>query len=102
MKRVVIDTNVIISSIITPEGNPAKIMQLVSERQICLYYSSLILGEYKRVLAYKKLGIMIYTQERIIAEIKKLGVLIGPIPSKIPMPHEDDRIFYDTAQAGEE
>ncbi|MCL1975774.1 MAG: putative toxin-antitoxin system toxin component, PIN family [Firmicutes bacterium] len=99
MRGVVIDTNVVISSTLTSEGNPHKIMELISEKHVKLYYSSAILDEYKRVLAYKKLNISNQTQEKIIEEIEKLGVLVEPISSIIHLLHEDDRIFYDVAKA---
>ena len=99
MRQVVIDTNVLISSTLTPEGNPAQIMYLVSNKQILLFYSLAILEEYKRVLAYEKLKISLQTQEKIIIAIEKLGVIIEPATSDIILPDEADRIFYDAARA---
>ena len=101
MKRAVIDTNVLVSSILSSEGNPAKVMNLVSDKQIQLFYSSVILDEYKRVLAYKKLNIITQTQRRIIDVIEDLGTLIEPTASDIILHDESDRIFYDVARASE-
>jgi putative PIN family toxin of toxin-antitoxin system len=98
MKRVVIDTNIFISAIISPTGNPAKIMSLVSYKELQLFYNIDILNEYKKVLAYEKLQIPIQTQIEAMNGINKLGMLIEPTTSKIPLPDETDRIFYDTAQ----
>ena len=98
MKRVVIDTNVLVSSTLTAEGNSAKVFNLVSNKQIQLIYCPAILDEYKRVLAYKKLNIKLQTQRKILTLIEKLGIVIMPGFSKIPMPDESDRVFYDTAQ----
>jgi putative PIN family toxin of toxin-antitoxin system len=98
MKRVVIDTNVIISTTISPNGNPAQIMNLVSYMELQLFYSSEILDEYSKVLAYKKLKIPTKTQIKVIESIKKLGTMIVPTTSAIPLPDESDRIFYDTAR----
>jgi len=101
MKRVVIDTNVLVSAILSPNGNPAQIMNLVSYKELQLFYSLDILNEYKKVLAYKKLKILIETQIKIINNISKLGMLIEPMISKMPLPDETDRIFYDTAHTSE-
>ena len=98
MKRVVIDTNILISAVISPKGNPAQIMSLVSFKKLLLFYSIDILYEYKKVLTYKKLEIPIQEQIEIINSIIKLGMLIEPMTSHIPLPDETDRIFYDTAQ----
>ena len=99
MNHVVIDTNVLVSSILTPKGNPAQIMTLISFKELQLFYSSEIIDEYSRVLAYEKLNIPLRAQNHTIEGIKMLGVLIAPTISTIPMPDETDRIFYDAAIA---
>ena len=98
MKRVVIDTNVLVSSTLSSKGNPAQIMNLISDKQIQLFYSNAILDEYKRVLAYDKLNITLQTQVATIAAIEELGILIEPAASEMTMPDESDRTFYDTAR----
>ena len=56
--NIVIDTNVFISSAISPHGNPAKIVDFIENNtDIKLYYNFDILTEYKRVLAYDRLKI---------------------------------------------
>jgi len=58
MINIVIDTNVIVSAALSPTGNPAKIITLISNtEEINIFYSSAILSEYKRVLAYEKLNL---------------------------------------------
>ena len=99
VKRVVIDTNILISSILSPHGSPARVMELISDEEVQLVYSSAILAEYKRVLAYDKLDIEQTTQMRAINEVTRLGVLTEPVASETPMPDEDDRAFYDTAKS---
>jgi putative PIN family toxin of toxin-antitoxin system len=94
-----VDTNVLVSSTLTPNGNPYKIMSLISDRKIKLFYSLAIMGEYKRVLAYERLNISRQTQRNTINAIEKLGTLIDPPQSTIPLPDETDRTFYDTAKA---
>jgi putative PIN family toxin of toxin-antitoxin system len=98
MLKVVIDTNVLISSRISAAGNPAKIMNLIAEGKIELCYSSDILNEYKRVLAYNKFNFSSESQELTIEDIKNVGNLINPFVSAIPFPDESDRMFYDTAK----
>ena len=49
VKRVVIDTNILISSILSPHGSPARVMELISDKEVQLVYTSAILAEYKRV-----------------------------------------------------
>ncbi len=55
MTRIVIDTNILVSAILTPKGNPAKILKLVLEGKLNLIISPAILGETQRVLLYPRL-----------------------------------------------
>ena len=99
MKRVVIDTNVLVSSMLSQKGSPFKVMKLISDKKILLFYCLEILDEYKRVLSYPKLNIAIQTQSNTNEAIQRLGILIKPPSSNISMTDESDRIFYDTARA---
>lgn len=98
MKRVVIDTNILVSAHISSRGNPALIMRMVSYGELQLVYSTEILDEYKRVLAYEKLDIPVQAQNKAIEAVKALGLLVEPIKSSIPLPDESDRAFYDAAK----
>ena len=99
MKRVVIDTNVLVSSAISSGGNPEKIMNSVSDKQLQLCYCHEIIDEYRRVLAYDRLKISIEIQREIIKAIERVGLLVDPAVSDFPMADETDRVFYDTAKA---
>ena len=98
-ERTVIDTNVLVSAALSSKGNPAQIMNLISDRKIQLFYCPAILDEYVRVLGYEKLNIMPQTQKSIINAIENLGILIEPTTSDIFFTDESDRVFYDAAQA---
>ena len=100
MINIVLDTNIIVSTAITSEGNPAKIIKLVSvSENMQIYYSPAILDEYRRVLSYERLSLSDAKQIRAVNLIEKNGVCVQPETSYIPMPDESDRIFYDTAKA---
>jgi putative PIN family toxin of toxin-antitoxin system len=99
MINIVLDTNIIISAALSPKGNPAKILELVTtddELQFC--YNAAVMAEYQEVLSREHLKLSIKTQHRIINTIKKAGILIDPPTSTMPLPDESDRIFYDTAK----
>jgi len=99
MKNIVIDTNVVISAVLSPKGNPAKIITLISDAEnIQVFYSREILDEYKRVLAYERLSIPKDKQDSFINSFVEFGMLIEPPTSTAPMPDETDRTFYDTAK----
>jgi putative PIN family toxin of toxin-antitoxin system len=56
MTSIVIDTNILVSSILTPEGNPAKILKLVLEGKQNLIIFPDILKETRQVFNYPKLA----------------------------------------------
>lgn len=98
MIKIVMDTNIIISAALTPLGNPAKIIDMVFEDKLQIFYSLQILSEYKEVLSRPRLKITTRTQIDILGAIKEVGTLIEPTISNIPFIDESDRIFYDTAK----
>jgi len=98
MIKLVIDTNVIISAALSDKGNPAQIINMVSEGKLQLYYNEQILSEYSDVLTRKKFMFSHDKQELLINKIIEMGVDFEPKISVMPMPDEDDRIFYDTAK----
>jgi len=96
--KVIIDTNVFISSRISINGYPADIMNLIADGQVELYYCPEILDEYTRVLAYKKFNFSTESCKLTIEDIKAVGNLVKPSVSEIPLPDESDRVFYDAAK----
>ena len=100
MMKIVIDTNIVISAALSHLGNPAKIINLVRNNEdIQLYYNMVIWAEYKKVLSYVRLNLPKEEQEKALESIQETGIIINPVTSKIPLPDESDRIFYDTAKA---
>lgn len=53
--RVVLDVNVLISAVISPQGSPAKILDLWKQDRFDLVTSALILEELARVIHYPKI-----------------------------------------------
>ena len=99
MINIVLDTNIIVSAALSSGGNPARIIELIAVNEnMQIYYSPVILDEYKKVLSYKRLNLSYEKQTRAIKLIEKNGLSILPESSDIPMPDESDRIFYDTAK----
>lgn len=96
--KIVLDTNIILSAVLSDSGYPAKIFDLFLEKEVTLYYCKAMIDEYKDVLSRERFGISRDRVGRIINIIRKLGVNIEPEASCFPMEDESDRIFYDTAQ----
>jgi len=99
MNKVVLDTNVLVSSLIT-NGPPAVIIDLVAEGKLRPFYNDLIISEYWHVLQRPKFNFYPSQVSRLIGDIVKAGIAVEVSdPSTIPMPDENDRKFYDVAQA---
>jgi putative PIN family toxin of toxin-antitoxin system len=99
MIKIVLDTNIIISAVLTPTGNCAKIVSMITDDDhFELYYSHEILAEYRLVLSRDELDIAPETQNEIYTAILNEGIAVKIAePSSISFKDESDRVFYDTA-----
>lgn len=100
----VIDTNVIISALITPnrESPTVKVLNHLFGKDITPLYDEDILAEYREVLSRKKLHIADETVEGIIDYFLREGIHAGRIHANIVMPDEDDRVFYELSLSKED
>ena len=99
MQKIVIDTNVIVSAALSPEGKPAKIIdRIANSDEIQIYYCAEMMAEYVEVLSRDYVKLTDEAQHSITDAIKSVGILVSPSGSEISLPDEDDRIFYDTAK----
>ena len=99
MSLVVMDTNVLVSALLSKTGNPAKILNKFLAGELTLVYSEVILEEYEDVLYRPKLKIPAEEADAVITDILLHGAEVWPLPSFTPLPDEDDRCFYDAATA---
>lgn len=95
----VLDTNVLVSALLSPFGAPGRIWDLVLARDIRLAYDDRILIEYERVLKRAKFG---FDKSRVEAMLTVFlyqeSVSSTPWPYH-PLPDPDDAIFLEVAQA---
>ncbi len=100
MMNIVLDTNVLISCLINPDGNPAKILNMILNGDLFVLYDIRILDEYKKVLKREKFG---FTKDLIIPFldfIESEGINIIPNPSRVKFKDKDDKKFYEVAISG--
>jgi len=97
MYKVVLDTNILVSAAISRLGNPAKIMSMVFDLRIQPVYNEKIIAEYENVLSRPRFNISSDDKSSFIEGIKRVGEKCSPPASKILLPDESDRIFFDTA-----
>jgi putative PIN family toxin of toxin-antitoxin system len=96
---VVLDTNILVSALLSPLGNPAKIYRMFLAQTLKVVYSTEILAEYNDVLFRARLKIPTDDAAKVLEAIQEYGERIAATPSTHSMVDEDDRVFYDTAKS---
>ncbi len=78
-KKVVLDTNVLISSLLKPKSEARDIYRLVLRREIELYTSACLINELSRVLDYPKFGFERLQKEVFLKNLTRVAtVLVNP------------------------
>jgi len=98
MKKVVLDTNIIVSALWTSAGNPSKILDMFLIDKVLLYYDSAIMEEYQQVLNRPRLKFSPEEVSWTLNKVHQKGIIITSEISTIQMIDETDRKFYDTAK----
>ena len=99
--KVVIDTNVLVSGLLTPNGIPAKILALLLNGRIEILYDNRIIEEYKEVLRRDKFGFNNEYIEALLEFIKYDGMFVLSEPIEDKFKDEDDKKFLEVARSGE-
>ncbi len=94
MIRVVLDTNVIVSALISPFGNESLVLHAVQYGKITPCLSRKITEEYKGVLARPKFNFAPDEIDGLIGLLQAKGLLFEPppAPGASPDPKDDDFI----------
>ena len=95
----VIDTNVLVSALITknPEAATAKVVRLLLEQEFIPLYDAGIIAEYEDVLHRSKFPILKETADALISFIIENGIESSRVDFEELMPDEDDRVFYEVS-----
>ena len=94
MLTVVLDTNVLVSSMLSPKGPPAKILDLIMGDHIRVAYDDRILGEYEEVLSRPKLQIPPPEVLAVIDHIELTGQYFEPEPLSADGYTDPDDIMF--------
>ena len=99
--KVVLDTNVIVSGLLSPFGPPGEIIRMAASGVLELCYDARILSEYKNVLARKKFSFDPADVEDLLEQIKACGyVTTGKLLIK-RLPDINDEPFLEVALGSE-
>ena len=97
--RLVLDTNVVVSAALIPEGLQRTVLLLAITKPARLYVSDAIVSEYSTVLARPELKIRRGLQQQFLQLIKSYSRVV--VPSRLPAVTTDpaDNIFVECADA---
>ncbi len=98
--KIVLDTNVLVSGLLTPFGLSGEIVRMVSAGKLILYIDARILSEYHEVLQRPKFNFNNDHINTLISFIKHNGQFVSALPLKSPLPDPDDEPFLEVAIAG--
>jgi putative PIN family toxin of toxin-antitoxin system len=95
----VIDTNVLVSALITHNSlsATAKVVRLLLEGGFVPLYESNIIEEYQEVLHRSKFKLLPDVADAIISYIKEHGIETSRTAFQELMHDEDDRVFYEVS-----
>jgi putative PIN family toxin of toxin-antitoxin system len=98
MKRVVLDTNILVSALWSESGNAAKIFEMVIKGEIKLCYDSRIMAEYKAVLNRPRFAFERAKIGAVINRVRNDGMAAVAKPCETVFADEDDKMFYEVAK----
>ena len=97
--RVVLDTNILVSGLLSAVGPPARIIQAVLQRRVILIMSTSTFGELEAVvrrpklqLAFARAGVNV---ENFLTTVHAQAQFVDPVSTKLSIRDECDRPFLD-------
>ncbi len=83
---VVLDTNVLVSGLLSPFGPPAQVLDLILAGEVQLAYDDRLLAEYRAVLARPRFGLNPNAVADLLEVLATAGepVVAHPLPASLP------------------
>ena len=102
MTRIVLDTNILVSALINPDGAPAQILLLaISDPDIQLCVSGEIFAEYEEVLSRPLFRRTMAEVEELLRALRERALWVRPTETIRACSDPDDDIFLECAQAAD-
>ncbi|NNJ97673.1 MAG: putative toxin-antitoxin system toxin component, PIN family [Gammaproteobacteria bacterium] len=95
--KIVLDTNVLVSGILSPNGPPAAVLRALLTERVTLCFDERIISEYRDVLTRTKFSFDLDLVEELIGFLEAAGspTLASPLAVKLPDPW--DQMFIEVA-----
>ena len=96
--RIVLDTNILVSALLSPDGKPAQIFNRFLRGEFTLCYDGRILREYEQVLYRAKFHFEPEKVKAILDYIRLVGLEVDAPQSDVVFVDEFDKKFYEVAK----
>ena len=99
--RIVLDTNVLVSGLLSPQGASARALGLLLEVEIGLCVDARIVYEYREVLSRPEWKFSPDDALIVLDALLADALTVMPSPMNLTLPDQDDVMFVETAIAAE-
>lgn len=97
--RLVVDTNIVVSAALKPDGLQRTVLLLAITKPARLYVSNAILSEYWGVLSRPEFQIRKGLRQQLLDLIRKRAHLVNPVRAVEVTNDPDDNMFVECADA---
>jgi uncharacterized protein len=98
--RLVLETNVLVSALLSPHGAPAQVLRLVLQGDLIPLHDERILAEYRAVLSRGRFAFPPEDVRAVLQAIEAGGETVFAKPLRLGLPDPDDLPFLEVAVAG--
>ena len=97
--KIVLDTNVIVSGLLSSRGNPAAVLDLALSGAAQVCHDARIMAEYSEVLARPRFRFDRQRVREVLAKLEADGLATSAPQAALGLPDPDDEPFLDVALA---
>ena len=99
--KVVLDTNVVVSGLLQPKGNPAQVLAMALAGAVQACYDQRVLAEYAEVLARPRFKFDPARVREVLTKLEADGLAVDATQvCELDLPDPDDEPFLGVALAG--
>lgn len=98
---VVLDTNILVSALLSPYGPPARVLDLVLAGEVRPAFDDRLLSEYREVLLRPKFSFDAEDVEALLDFLQIEGEPVVALPMFVTLPDADDLPFLEVAVQAE-
>ena len=95
--KIVLDTNVLVSGILSPNGPPAAVLRALLTERVTLCFDERIVSEYRDVLTRTKFSFDRDLVEELIGFLEAAGSPTLAAPLAVTLPDPWDQMFIEVA-----